>query len=220
VSQKSIEQQLFREAELSGAPQFVYASQIGVSDSYYSLAKRGRRRLSKRQTERFATALLRVKQVRAKFANAPLDWGDADFRESEFRKLEGGHVEIIPQTRGSQYIHEFAAQIKLGANGPARFVACAQMPATIINAPIITGDGQVWIEWWADGMRAELGQRSFRDFVAENGGDENKGLELLANRAFARILAARGREQVLLMMASLLRSGELKAATAAGVGKN
>jgi hypothetical protein len=69
-------------------------------------------------------------------------------------------------------------------------------------------------------MESVLEHKPFPEFVAQHGGDRRKALAILANEAFVLILADVGRERVFALMQSLLRSGELKAGSAAATGKN
>jgi hypothetical protein len=163
---------------------------------------------------------LRYKEIEARHPGIPLSWRDDVWLDAEMAKSNEGHMPVIPQTHGSAFIHELTALIELGDSGPAKFVACARLSPQIANAAIISRDGQTWIRLWAEKMQAVLEHRSFREFVAKHGGDESKALSVLANEAFALILASEERDRVLALIAALLRSGELKAASAAATGKN
>jgi hypothetical protein len=195
-------------------PLHVIANLAGFSQPVLARA-RTKGRMSPKFRRCLGSAVARIKAVLAE--NPTADTRNADWFREQFAKQRGGRLETIPQVNGALFIREFC---KLAGVLPEEFEASAQLAPQLINAPIVTQDGQTWIRWWATAKESVLEHKPFAEFIALHGGDRHKALTLLANEAFALILADVGRERVFALMQSLLRSGELKAGSAAATGKN
>ena len=195
------------------------AAHSGISQGLISQWERDLKTPPEHSARKIQETLAKLKMIQQRHPGVKIAMNDIRFIRKELRKLDGGSKEI-PQVNGALFIREFCKLTGPSGLLPEEFVASAQLAPHIINAPIVSRDGQDMIRLWASEMEYVLDHKPFTEFIALHGGDRRKALTILANESFARLLADVGRERVLALMAALLKTGELKAGSDAAAGKN
>jgi hypothetical protein len=216
VSRKAEDAELCRFIATSNIPQSVWADDSGYSRAVLSLAVSGKRPLSKKLRVRLSALRIRYNAVQAKFPNVPVDFTDRQFRHRELAQL-GEHLENIPQVHGTGFRKKWCG---FAGMFDEEFCGAMQFSPQILNAAIVTEAAQDWTLLGATHMERILERRPFPEYVSKHGGDRRAALTALANQCFAEILASEGRERVFGLMAAMLKSGELRAASQAATGKN